>query len=160
MGAFSSLQQLFGFTRNELKVILFLAVTFLAGLAFRWFDPFQNEVESFDYSTQDSLFLARSQQFMSLPTQEDSTEGKERKRRRKSEPKKDLQPQSIDLNSATKDELMLLPGIGEAYAERIVIHREDHGPFRSVEDLEQVKGIGKKIIARLRPFVRVDLPQP
>lgn len=56
----------------------------------------------------------------------------------------------IDLNRATAAELTALPGIGPVLAERIVSHREEHGGFRSVEDLRAVSGIGE---ARLRALV-------
>jgi competence ComEA-like helix-hairpin-helix protein len=62
----------------------------------------------------------------------------------------------IDLNSATKAQLELLPGIGPALAQRILDHRVKLGRFASVEDLEAVRGIGPKVMAKLRPLVRVS----
>lgn len=50
----------------------------------------------------------------------------------------------FDINTASIEELSLIPGIGEALAERIVAHREEHGPFRDVTDLTAVPGIGAK----------------
>ena len=61
----------------------------------------------------------------------------------------------VDLNSADEQELTAIPGIGEAIARRIVEWREEHGPFRRVEDLLKVKGIGEKSLQRLRPHVTV-----
>ena len=61
----------------------------------------------------------------------------------------------IDLNAASEAELGLLPGIGPAIAGRIVAYREEHGPFRTVDDLDRVKGIGPKILEKVRPLVRV-----
>ncbi len=59
----------------------------------------------------------------------------------------------IDLNSATIDELVELPGIGDTVAERIVRFREEHGPFKSTQDLKQVKGIGSKLYERIKDFI-------
>ena len=61
----------------------------------------------------------------------------------------------IDLNRATAQDLIQLPGVGEAIAKRIVDFREQHGPFKRVEDLMKVKGIGEKSLEKIRPYVRV-----
>jgi competence protein ComEA len=67
----------------------------------------------------------------------------------------------IDINSATPLEWAQLDGIGLKLAQRIVRHREQSGPFASVEELADVKGIGGKTIERLRPHLRlVTAPQP
>jgi competence protein ComEA len=57
---------------------------------------------------------------------------------------------AIDLNRATKAELRLIPGIGDALAQRVIDHRLINGPFRSVNELRQVAGIGPKTLDRLR----------
>lgn len=64
----------------------------------------------------------------------------------------------IDLNTATAAELMLLPRVGPALAQRIIEQRERRGPYRSIEDLESVKGIGPRTIERLRPLVTLTRP--
>lgn len=61
----------------------------------------------------------------------------------------------IDLNRARLPELMVLPGVGRVRAEQIVLHRVRHGPFRQLEDLLQVEGIGADTLERLRPFLRL-----
>ena len=60
----------------------------------------------------------------------------------------------IDLNRASAEELESLPSIGPALAARIIEYREQH-PFRTVDDLDQVKGIGPKTLEAVRPFVIV-----
>ena len=62
---------------------------------------------------------------------------------------------TIDLNSATAGELMALDGIGETLAKRIVDYREANGPFSSVEELLDVRGIGPTILGNNRHLVEV-----
>ena len=62
---------------------------------------------------------------------------------------------ATDLNTATAGELDGLPGIGPVLAQRVVSWRAAHGPFRSVEQLREVPGIGEAKFATLRPRVRV-----
>lgn len=156
---FSLLQRYFGFTRNEVKVILFLTTTFLAGLAIRWFrsswDNQHAPTASTDYSEQDSIFLERSRRLLQsgpAKTVENTSKTGQHGSLKKTAP----QPHSIDLNRASEEQLILLPGIGKAYAERIVAYRTNHGPFRSVDELDHVRGIGKKTIKQLRLFVFVS----
>ena len=59
--------------------------------------------------------------------------------------------QPIDPNTATVDEIMLLPGVGEVLAERIVEGR----PYQTVEDLRRVPGIGEKVFARLKESLQI-----
>lgn len=62
----------------------------------------------------------------------------------------------LDLNRASADELQTLPGIGAVLAGRVVEWRAKHGSFRNVEQLREVKGIGRKTLERVRPLVVVD----
>jgi competence protein ComEA len=61
----------------------------------------------------------------------------------------------IDINAAGVSELTSLKGIGDAKAKAIVEHREKNGPFKSVDDLKNVSGIGDKLLAGLRSQVTV-----
>ncbi len=62
---------------------------------------------------------------------------------------------AVDINTATAAELDAVKGIGPAKAKAIVEYREKHGPFKSVDDLKNVKGFGKKTIDKLRPELLV-----
>ena len=64
----------------------------------------------------------------------------------------------VALNSATWVEWAQLDGIGETLARRIVADREQRGPFRSIDDLDRVKGIGPKTLEKMRPYLVVDEP--
>ncbi|MGM0897132.1 MAG: helix-hairpin-helix domain-containing protein [Bacillota bacterium] len=63
--------------------------------------------------------------------------------------------QLIDLNTATETELTELPGIGPAKAAAIVAHRTENGPFKSIEQLMDVTGIGEKSFEQLKDLIRV-----
>lgn len=66
---------------------------------------------------------------------------------------------AIDLNTASVADLEDLPGIGRATAERIVEHRQKNGPFKKIEELMNVKGIGEKSFLRLKPLITVAPPK-
>ncbi len=59
----------------------------------------------------------------------------------------------VNLNTATVTELMQLPRIGQKTAERILAFRKQHGGFQRPEELMNVKGIGEKSYAKLKPFL-------
>jgi competence protein ComEA len=65
-------------------------------------------------------------------------------------------PGKLNVNLASAEELERLPGIGPALAARIVAHREAHGPFRTVDDLLRVSGIGPKTLDGFRDLVTTD----
>ncbi len=61
----------------------------------------------------------------------------------------------LDLNRADATALQGLPGVGPGLARRVVAYREVHGPFRRIEELLQVPGIGPKRWERIRPLLRL-----
>ena len=62
-------------------------------------------------------------------------------------------PASISLSTATAEELDQLPGVGPSTASKIIAYRNANGPFRTVDDLMNVKGIGPKKMQDIRPYV-------
>lgn len=64
-------------------------------------------------------------------------------------------PLRLDINEARPAELALLPGIGRGRAEAILLHRVRHGPFRRIQDLEAVDGLGAATVAGLMPYIRL-----
>lgn len=62
----------------------------------------------------------------------------------------------ININTANAGQLETLPGIGPVYARRIIEYRTKNGPFTTVEELIQIKGIGKKRLEKLKPFVKLE----
>ena len=64
-------------------------------------------------------------------------------------------PAQLDINRATAEDFATLPGIGPELARRIVAFREKHGPFRRIEDLMVIRGMGRKKWRAIRPYIRV-----
>jgi competence protein ComEA len=63
---------------------------------------------------------------------------------------------TVNVNQASSAEIARLPRVGAKLADRIVEHRKDHGPFKRVEDLMEVKGVGEKMFASLKPYLAVS----
>lgn len=83
--------------------------------------------------------------------------------------KKKPPPAPINLNTATSEELQLVPGIGPATADKILQMRKSYGAFKSVDDLLAIRGIGAKRLEKMRKYlvagksagpVRADTPPP
>jgi competence protein ComEA len=62
----------------------------------------------------------------------------------------------VNVNTADATRLSLLPRVGPAVAERILDYRKENGPFKSAEDLMQVRGIGEKTFALIKPYVALS----
>lgn len=62
----------------------------------------------------------------------------------------------ININDAEKEELMLLDGIGETMAERIIAYRQEKGMFENILEIQNVKGIGEKTYAEIAPYITVN----
>jgi competence protein ComEA len=66
----------------------------------------------------------------------------------------------INLNTATSEELQLVPGIGPVTAEKILQMRKSYGAFKSVDDLSAIRGIGPKRLEKMRKYLTVGKPAP
>ena len=62
----------------------------------------------------------------------------------------------LDLNTASKSDLIRLPGIGEVRAEAILERRAECGGFSDVEELAQIDGIGQATLEKIRPYIRIS----
>lgn len=63
----------------------------------------------------------------------------------------------VNINTDSSGELMLLPGVGKTIASRIITHRQQHGLFTSINQLNAISGISHRTVARLKPFL-LSLP--
>ena len=59
----------------------------------------------------------------------------------------------VSLNSALIDELITLPGIGEAKAKLIIEYREQNNGFKDIEEIMNIKGIGEKMFEKIKPYI-------
>ena len=117
--------------------------------------------ESIDYSKSDSIFSRLTHQPL-LSNKSDITDesriyDKKDVNQKKSQSKVKLGQGSVDLNNAGKEELKKLPRIGPAMADRIIEFRRTNGPFKSIEEITKVKGIGNKTFNLIKPYLqRID----
>jgi competence protein ComEA len=123
-------------TTAERNVILFLTGTFLLGLGIRLYQETFPNTPRFDYRASDSSFAALS---TAAANEESDMEGEAR----------------ININTATKTELMKLPGIGQVTADRILAYRKAHGGFKSADELRKVKGISVRKLEQIRNLITV-----
>ncbi len=127
-------------TGTERKVVWFLTATLAVGAGLRLYRATFPDAPAFEYRSSDSTFAAlsdRANEAAIAPTPETADA-------------------RIDLNTADRTTLMTLPGIGSVLADRIVQYRTDHGPFRSIEDLSAVKGISRRKLQQLSPYLTLD----
>ena len=155
MNAFEKFNQAFGFTPNERRVILFLVLAFVTGGIIKVYKNSAQTQQQFNYSSADSEFAAKSASIAQAESTSVKIEPTVQQRKGASPISKARISSKINLNTATKEELMKLPGVGEATAEQIMNYREEHGIMKSINDLMNVKGIGKKKFERMAPFLTV-----
>lgn len=62
----------------------------------------------------------------------------------------------VNVNTASAEQLQLLPRVGPALAQRIIEFREQNGPFKAIEDLILVRGIGEKTLDLMKPYVAIS----
>lgn len=157
------------YTPKELRSILFFVGLGVAVLLYRsgtrlyrsFQPPARSSALAVEERNEDSLFRAlsavreeRDSLFFSLP--EDSLLPRSVRQRTEHHSKEEsLQSHAIVLNTATKEDLMRLPAVGPATAELILAYRNERG-FRSLDELENVHGIGHKRFLRMERFLRLQ----
>ena len=61
----------------------------------------------------------------------------------------------VNINTATKEELTTISGIGAGYADRIIAYRNEKGPFKNIEDIMKVSGIKEKLFSKIKDKITV-----
>lgn len=156
------LQQRLAITQRESNVLLSLTLLFALGLAARYVQSQQRPLPDDLYAEQDRAFAEASTR--ALPAAEPQPvaevmsgepEAAHAALTPTAKPDADAIPR-MNLNTVSARQLEQLPRIGPKIAERIIAHREAHGPFRRVSDLVQVRGIGVKTLEKLEPYLFVE----
>ena len=157
-----------GFTAGETVFTAFLILTFIAGIIIKlsgW-----NRPDNFNYSGPDKKYEEKIKQDFEL-LKHQSLDGVQKERSveiknladsllTNAENQKNNKEVKIDriinINNALAADLMLLPGIGEVTAERIIEYREKNDRFRKIDDLKKVKGIGDKKFEKIKVYITVE----
>ncbi|MBN2425639.1 MAG: helix-hairpin-helix domain-containing protein [Calditrichaceae bacterium] len=142
-------------TNSEKRALIIVISVIFLSILIQWILPHEVRSDLYDYTYQDSLFTAASRDTVQNKTyQEKSSEEKKQKDNKKAEIKKKtsaLKP--FNINTATYDQLIQLPGIGKVTANEILNYQKEFGPFRTLEELKKVKRIGPKTLEKIRPFI-------
>ena len=168
-----------GFTNNESKVILFVVGIVVLGFSIRYFSGFEGSFskEKYDFSKTDERFLAKSKKLINLnldslydesdsasynqkvkmlQQSEDSLKQVEKLKKEKSKKEIALTGKKININTASKEELMALPGVGEKTAEKIILYRNENNDFKSIGEIMKVKGIGPKKFEKMKDYLTLE----
>ena len=138
---------MFGFTRQEKSVIIFLIIAFTIGTGIITIRKlsYRNTIEQFKsrYSEMDKNFseISKNDSLFKIQKQKDANQTINLK---------------ININTADEEELIKLPGIGPVLSKRIVNYRKRVGKFKKTSEIINVKGIGKKKLEKLLPFIYID----
>ncbi len=146
------IQEQLGLTKSEAGIILFLSFGLLVGGSVKILH-LDKATEKYDFSESDAFFAEASSKIDSLLAYEEDT--LKNTVNRKAEAKKPIDS-PIDINLATVQELMRLPGIGKVTAQKIVEYRTSNGKFSSIEDLLKVKGIGESKFEKIKIYVKAE----
>jgi competence protein ComEA len=156
---------MFNFTSSEIKALLFTVTVLLVSGIYQLLSPHKNIQPPIDYSKPDSIFQRLSNNnnpVKSIETnilhqeinnaQKDNEVKKVKREKTKNEK---LSPSPVNINTASEQDLQKLPGIGPAMSRRIIDYRNSNGNFEQPEDLTNVKGIGKKTMEKLMPYIKI-----
>ncbi len=160
MKFYQKLAEKIGFTQTELKIITFLIAVLLVGLVVKLFnwendDPVKN---NFDYTAIDSIFYSANILKAELLENKSFDSNQESSDFNKSNfntniKKQTLAERSIDLNTASLNQLAMLPGIGIKTAEKILAYRKASGGFGRIDELLEVKGIGDSKFDKIKKYI-------
>jgi competence ComEA-like helix-hairpin-helix protein len=155
-----------GFSETEAKVILFLIIVlfFGAGAKYIFKNSANYELKNFDYSSEDSLFASIDKEPSTYNEQAEKPDidyknevpDFNKQGFVQNIPKQEPVEKRINLNSAELKDLLTLPGIGEKTARNIINYRQTRGSFKNLNELLQIKGIGKTKYNKIIKYLYID----
>lgn len=138
---------MFGFTKQEKSIILFLIITFTIGTGIIYLKKLKYQNTKKEYK---SIYEELDKQFHEISTN-DSTmfinKGKQAQ---------DTISIKININTADENEFMKLPGIGPKLSKEIIQYRNKNGKFKNVNEIIKIKGIGSKKFEKISQFIYVE----
>ena len=143
---------MFAFTRQEQRFLLFIIVAFFVGLTIKIVR--QNAQERAVDATWQAEREKIYQEFKTAAAQE-TFDAAPKQDEKKSVSKKAITG-TININTASLEELQILPRVGPATAAKIVDYRKKVGPFKQKADIQKVKSIGPKTFAKIEKYITVD----
>lgn len=152
------------FTRSETRVLLLLLFILFAGLGLKLFVNNSSSKSNFDYKKAEKIFSQNSSLNINDTTpqnsetivEDDTLKTTNSKSKTKTKKGENLAEKSININTASKDQLIQLPGVGNSTADKIIEYRETHGGFKRIEDIMKIKGIGQKKFDKMKVFLTVE----
>lgn len=146
------IQEKLGLTKSEAGIILFLSFGLLLGGSVKILH-LDKATERHDFAESDSFFAEASSKIDSLLAYEEDTTRSGAHRTIAGAKEIDS---PVDVNLATLQEFMKLPGIGKVTAQRIIDYRSANGKFSSIEDLLKVKGIGRSKFEKIKIYLKAE----
>jgi competence protein ComEA len=152
----------FTFTKLESRAIVLIILAILIGTTIK---VVQNQSVStpFDFSSFDKEFAYKTSLYKNVEnlttedtTESETTEETQIKKDKKGKKEQNLKEKSININTATKEDLIKLPGVGPSTAEKIIEYREKINGFKKIEDIMKVKGIGQKKFEKMKPYIFIE----
>ncbi|MEP7146022.1 MAG: helix-hairpin-helix domain-containing protein [bacterium] len=173
----NDLMKYISFTKSEAKVILFIVTVLVAGFSIKYYKQvYINDLNTpYDFSGTDAEFkrlsgftkpgsTSKGKNDLSnksdlelagrLQNSDDSITAKSNVSKKIKSG--DIPEKVININTATKNELINLPGIGETTADKIILYRDLKKGFRKKEELMNVSGIGKKKFEKIKIFIKTE----
>ena len=137
-------------TKQERWIVGFLLALLAVNAALKLWGPPSPLAEDVPLQPADSLFLTETQLVDSLIRARKNPPDQTPRVQKMVRARQDMR---INVNTADAEWLQHLPGIGPVMAKRIIAHREKNGYFTSIDDLQEVRGIGPVTALKIEPYI-------